>query len=133
MFVGNLAPETEGRDLRNLFKDFGTINDAWVARKPPGFGFVWFEDERDAVLFNNPCTMHYADSALLSAKRRRNTAPFLIWLQIYRDIPSFLSASISASFSPFLVLLFVFSVSLKISSMRARTLTGASVLAAASG
>ena len=68
MFVGNLAPETEGRDLRNLFKDFGTINDAWVARKPPGFGFVWFEDERDAVLVNNPCTMHYADSALFSAE-----------------------------------------------------------------
>ena len=63
MFVGNLAPETEGRDLRNLFKDFGTINDAWVARKPPGFGFVWFEDERDAVQFKQPCMRHYDDSA----------------------------------------------------------------------
>ena len=94
MFVGNLAPETEGRDLRNLFKDFGTINDAWVARKPPGFGFVWFEDERDAVQFKQPCMRHYADSARIplqkagpascrsmrdiAGKRIGNTAPFPI-------------------------------------------------------
>jgi hypothetical protein len=50
VFVGNLPPEAEARDLRDFFRDFGTINDAWVARKPPGFGFVWFDDERDAVL-----------------------------------------------------------------------------------
>ena len=49
VFVGNLPPEAEARDLRDFFRDFGTINDAWVARKPPGFGFVWFDDERDAV------------------------------------------------------------------------------------
>lgn len=49
MFVGNLPPEAEARDLRDFFRDFGQINDAWVARKPPGFGFVWFDDERDAV------------------------------------------------------------------------------------
>ena len=49
VFVGNLPPEAEARDLRDFFRDFGQINDAWVARKPPGFGFVWFEDERDAV------------------------------------------------------------------------------------
>lgn len=50
VFVGNLPPEAESRDLRDLFRDCGNINDAWVARKPPGFGFVWFDDERDAVL-----------------------------------------------------------------------------------
>ena len=49
VFVGNLPPEAEARDLRDFFRDFGQINDAWVARKPPGFGFVWFDDERDAV------------------------------------------------------------------------------------
>merc|ERR1719352_2118732 len=48
VFVGNLPPEAEARDLRDFFRDFGQINDAWVARKPPGFGFVWFDDERDA-------------------------------------------------------------------------------------
>ena len=68
VFVGNLPPEAESRDLRDFFKvllllmyannlrndgsfqqDFGAICDVWVARKPPGFGFVWFEMERDAV------------------------------------------------------------------------------------
>ena len=55
VFVGNLPPEAEARDLRDFFRDFGTINDAWVARKPPGFGFVWFDDERDAVLLTPDC------------------------------------------------------------------------------
>jgi len=54
VFVGNLPPEAEARDLRDFFRDFGQINDAWVARKPPGFGFVWFDDERDAVLSPAP-------------------------------------------------------------------------------
>ena len=49
MFVGNIPPETEVRDLRDFFRDYGVINDCWVARKPPGFGFVWFDSERDAV------------------------------------------------------------------------------------
>lgn len=50
VFIGNLPPEAESRDLHDFFRDYGKINDAWVARKPPGFGFVWFDDERDAVL-----------------------------------------------------------------------------------
>ena len=33
----------------DFFRDYGVINDAWVARKPPGFGFVFFDSERDAV------------------------------------------------------------------------------------
>eukprot|EP00285_Hemiselmis_virescens_P005563 CAMPEP_0173378784 /NCGR_PEP_ID=MMETSP1356-20130122/1909_1 /TAXON_ID=77927 ORGANISM="Hemiselmis virescens, Strain PCC157" /NCGR_SAMPLE_ID=MMETSP1356 /ASSEMBLY_ACC=CAM_ASM_000847 /LENGTH=107 /DNA_ID=CAMNT_0014331967 /DNA_START=13 /DNA_END=332 /DNA_ORIENTATION=+ len=48
VYVGNLPPNAESQDLRDFFKDFGTINDAWVARKPPGFGFCWFQNERDA-------------------------------------------------------------------------------------
>eukprot|EP00292_Cryptomonas_paramecium_P000780 CAMPEP_0113671358 /NCGR_PEP_ID=MMETSP0038_2-20120614/5662_1 /TAXON_ID=2898 /ORGANISM="Cryptomonas paramecium" /LENGTH=92 /DNA_ID=CAMNT_0000587505 /DNA_START=1 /DNA_END=275 /DNA_ORIENTATION=- /assembly_acc=CAM_ASM_000170 len=48
VFIGNLPPDAESRDLRDFFREFGVINDAWVAKKPPGFGFVWFDDERDA-------------------------------------------------------------------------------------
>jgi len=65
------------------------------------------------------CTAFCRSMRDIAGKRIGNTAPFPTWLQIYRDIPSSLSPSI---------LLY-----LKISSMRARTLTGASVLAAASG
>ena len=49
MFIGNLSPDCDGKDLRDFFRDYGVCNDAWVARKPPGFGFVWLNDERDAV------------------------------------------------------------------------------------
>ena len=49
VFVGNLPPDAEARDIRDFFRDYGSLNDAWVARKPPGFGFAWFDSERDAV------------------------------------------------------------------------------------
>jgi hypothetical protein len=49
VFIGNLSPDCDGKDLRDFFRDYGVCNDAWVARKPPGFGFVWLNDERDAV------------------------------------------------------------------------------------
>jgi hypothetical protein len=49
IFIGNLSPDCDGKDLRDFFRDYGVCNDAWVARKPPGFGFVWLNDERDAV------------------------------------------------------------------------------------
>jgi len=69
VFIGNLPPEAESRDLHDFFREFGKINDAWVARKPPGFGFVWFDDERDAVLLNCPLTRLHAShvSALAAA------------------------------------------------------------------
>ena len=54
VFVGNLPPDAEGRDLYDFFRKYGQINDAWVARKPPGFGFVWFDHDRDAVHFPDP-------------------------------------------------------------------------------
>jgi hypothetical protein len=41
-------------EMADFFRDFGVINDAWVARKPPGFGFVFFDSERDAVRIQYP-------------------------------------------------------------------------------
>eukprot|EP00123_Amoebidium_parasiticum_P000959 comp11917_c0_seq1/m.6571 comp11917_c0_seq1/g.6571 ORF comp11917_c0_seq1/g.6571 comp11917_c0_seq1/m.6571 type:complete len:257 (-) comp11917_c0_seq1:377-1147(-) len=48
VYVGNLNPDSDERDLRDEFERFGRLNDVWVARKPPGFGFVWYDDPRDA-------------------------------------------------------------------------------------
>jgi hypothetical protein len=64
VFIGNLNPDTQSGDLRDFFRDYGTCNDAWVARKPPGFGFVWLEHERDAVSLSCwlLCTQHHATS-----------------------------------------------------------------------
>ena len=34
--------------LEDVFYRFGRIRKVWVARRPPGFAFVEFEDGRDA-------------------------------------------------------------------------------------
>ena len=39
-------PPTPKQQLQ--FGRFGRINNIWIARKPPGFAFIEFEDARDA-------------------------------------------------------------------------------------
>ena len=34
--------------MQAKFEKYGTIRSIWIARKPPGFGFMEFEDARDA-------------------------------------------------------------------------------------
>lgn len=34
--------------IEDAFNRFGRIRKVWVARRPPGFAFVEFEDSRDA-------------------------------------------------------------------------------------
>lgn len=48
VFVGNLDPRANERDIEYEFERYGRIRDIWVARKPPGFSFVEFFDDRDA-------------------------------------------------------------------------------------
>jgi len=48
VYVGGLAEDTRESDLRDFFRDMGSISDVWVARSPPGYGFVTFKDRRDA-------------------------------------------------------------------------------------
>ncbi|ORM40393.1 Serine/arginine-rich splicing factor 7 [Babesia sp. Xinjiang] len=49
VYIGNLNPEATVDDVETLFSKFGTITNVWVARRPPGFAFVTFEDSRDAT------------------------------------------------------------------------------------
>nr|POE83062.1 serine/arginine-rich splicing factor rsz22 [Quercus suber] len=48
IYVGNLDPRVNERDLEDAFRDFGVIESVWVARRPPGYAFIDFEDRRDA-------------------------------------------------------------------------------------
>eukprot|EP00775_Hariotina_reticulata_P009284 gene9284-9449_t len=48
VYVGGLRPDTTERELEDEFSAYGAIRSIWVARKPPGFAFVEFEDTRDA-------------------------------------------------------------------------------------
>jgi len=48
IYVGNLDERATERELEDEFGRYGRIHYTWVARKPPGFAFIDFEDPRDA-------------------------------------------------------------------------------------
>uniref|UniRef100_A0A0D6QUJ0 CCHC-type domain-containing protein n=1 Tax=Araucaria cunninghamii TaxID=56994 RepID=A0A0D6QUJ0_ARACU len=49
VYVGNLPAGTSERELEDEFRVFGILRSVWVARKPPGYAFIEFDDRRDAV------------------------------------------------------------------------------------
>ncbi|OMO78187.1 hypothetical protein CCACVL1_14596 [Corchorus capsularis] len=49
VYVGNLDPRVIERDLEDEFRVFGVLRSVWVARRPPGYAFVEFDDRRDAI------------------------------------------------------------------------------------
>ena len=42
------ASQAEQRDLEDFFRDFGPLAHVWIARQPPGFAYVEFNEPRDA-------------------------------------------------------------------------------------
>lgn len=46
--MGNLQDNCLKSDVEGAFSKFGPLKNVWVARNPPGFAFVEFEDSRDA-------------------------------------------------------------------------------------
>ncbi|KAL8208294.1 hypothetical protein R6Q57_007706 [Mikania cordata] len=48
VYVGNLDPRVSEREIEDEFRTFGVIRNVWVARRPPGYAFVDFDDKRDA-------------------------------------------------------------------------------------
>lgn len=48
IFVGGLTEDASRSELEREFEYFGRLREVWVARNPPGFGFIIFEDQRDA-------------------------------------------------------------------------------------
>lgn len=48
IYVGGLPPDASRREVEREFEYFGPLRDVWVARNPPGFGFIVFDDGRDA-------------------------------------------------------------------------------------
>ena len=48
VYVGNLRNDAEKGELEKAFSRFGYLKSVWVARNPPGFAFIEFEDPRDA-------------------------------------------------------------------------------------
>lgn len=48
VYVGNLGSSASKHEIELAFGKFGQLRNVWVARNPPGFAFVEFEDRRDA-------------------------------------------------------------------------------------
>jgi RNA recognition motif-containing protein len=48
VYVGNLSEGASKADIEGAFAKYGPLLNCWVARNPPGFAFVEFEDGRDA-------------------------------------------------------------------------------------
>ncbi|XP_054809808.1 serine/arginine-rich splicing factor RSZ21 [Prosopis cineraria] len=49
VYVGNLDPRVTERDLEDEFRIYGVLRSVWVARRPPGYAFLEFDDRRDAL------------------------------------------------------------------------------------
>ncbi|XP_060214322.1 serine/arginine-rich splicing factor RSZ21A isoform X2 [Lycium barbarum] len=49
VYVGNLDPRITERDLEDEFRIYGVLRSVWVARRPPGYAFIEFDDRRDAL------------------------------------------------------------------------------------
>lgn len=48
VYVGDLGNNASKQELEDAFGYYGPLRNVWVARNPPGFAFVEFEDARDA-------------------------------------------------------------------------------------
>jgi len=48
VYIGNLSESAVKPDIESAFGKYGPLKNVWVARNPPGFAFVEFEDGRDA-------------------------------------------------------------------------------------
>ncbi|CAG9835620.1 unnamed protein product [Diabrotica balteata] len=48
VYVGDLGNSASKQEIEDAFKYYGPLRNVWVARNPPGFAFVEFEDARDA-------------------------------------------------------------------------------------
>ncbi|MQL85547.1 hypothetical protein Taro_018061 [Colocasia esculenta] len=84
LYVGNLDSRVTERELEDEFRGFGVLRSVWVARKPPGYAFVDFDDRRDAL-----DAIRELDG--LGSGRRRSPSPR------YRRSPSY---GRSRSYSP---------------------------------
>lgn len=49
LYVGDLRVDITAAELQREFEQFGPLNDVWLARNPPGFGFVDYKESRDAA------------------------------------------------------------------------------------
>ena len=55
VYIGNLNPDATERDLEDKFMSYGPLRKVWVARRPPGFAYITFENHDDAARCVKEC------------------------------------------------------------------------------
>lgn len=48
VYIGDLSKDAEEKEIERAFGYYGRLKSVWVARNPPGFAFVEYEDPKDA-------------------------------------------------------------------------------------
>eukprot|EP00088_Acartia_fossae_P061716 TRINITY_DN7421_c1_g1_i3.p1 TRINITY_DN7421_c1_g1~~TRINITY_DN7421_c1_g1_i3.p1 ORF type:complete len:152 (+),score=34.17 TRINITY_DN7421_c1_g1_i3:31-486(+) len=48
VYIGGLRSDCTRADLEDAFEIYGKILNVWIAQRPPGFGFILFEEQMDA-------------------------------------------------------------------------------------
>ncbi|XP_077458511.1 serine/arginine-rich splicing factor 3a [Stigmatopora argus] len=85
VYVGNLGNNGNKAELESAFGYFGPLRSVWVARNPPGFAFVEFEDPRDAsdavreLDGRNMCGCRVRVELSTGEKRSRSRGPPPSW------------------------------------------------------
>ncbi|KAM4701231.1 serine/arginine-rich splicing factor 3 isoform 1-T1 [Discoglossus pictus] len=91
VYVGNLGNNGNKTELERAFGYYGPLRSVWVARNPPGFAFVEFEDPRDAADAvreldgRNLCGCRVRVELSNGEKRSRNRGPPPSWNRRPRD------------------------------------------------
>ncbi|KAJ3602441.1 hypothetical protein NHX12_030196 [Muraenolepis orangiensis] len=91
VYVGNLGSNGNKTELERSFGYYGPLRSVWVARNPPGFAFVEFEDARDAndavreLDGRSLCGSRVRVELSSGEKRSRNRGPPPSWNRRPRD------------------------------------------------
>ncbi|KAL7843821.1 hypothetical protein AOLI_G00253330 [Acnodon oligacanthus] len=91
VYVGNLGNNGNKSELERAFGYYGPLRSVWVARNPPGFAFVEFEDPRDATDAvreldgRTLCGCRVRVEMSNGEKRSRNRGPPPSWSRRPRD------------------------------------------------
>ncbi|XP_063786185.1 serine/arginine-rich splicing factor 3-like isoform X1 [Pseudophryne corroboree] len=91
VYVGNLGNNGNKTELERSFGHYGPLRSVWVARNPPGFAFVEFEDPRDAADAvreldgRTLCGCRVRVELSSGEKRSRNRGPPPSWNRRPRD------------------------------------------------
>jgi len=91
VYVGNLGNSGNKTELERSFGYYGPLRSVWVARNPPGFAFIEFEDPRDATDAvreldgRTLCGCRVQVELSNGEKRSRNRGPPPSWSRRPRD------------------------------------------------